>query len=304
MPACLPPSRRRGWDPRRAAVLVGTSAGAITAAVLRAGLSAADLLARAEGRPMSAAGARLMARVGPPASPPAPSSAGRARPAADIAARLARAAARPFEARPMAVLAALLPEGAAGTEVISAAIAGLTPGQWPADPLWLCAVRERDGRLVVFGRDEVPAGGRRPPLPDAVAASCAVPGLFRPVSIGGEQFVDGGAHSPTNADVLAGQGLDLVVVSSPMSLAASGPRLAVDQPARRWSRLLLAAEAARLRRRGTHVIAFQPTAADLAAIGPSMMDPGRRAAVASQARESAMRHLARGEIRARFMASP
>jgi NTE family protein len=34
-----------GWDPRRAAVVVGTSAGSITGTSLRAGLSAADLLA-------------------------------------------------------------------------------------------------------------------------------------------------------------------------------------------------------------------------------------------------------------------
>jgi NTE family protein len=283
-----------GWDPRRAAVVVGTSAGAISGTSLRAGLSAADMLARAEGRPLSAAGARLMAGVGPPPAPPALRSSGRGRSPTDIAARLARAAARPLEARPLALLAGLMPEGAVGTDLISAGIAGLALGSWPVDPLWVCAVRERDGRLVVFGRDS------QPPLPDAVAASCAIPGLFRPVRIDGELFVDGGAHSPTNADVLAGVDLDVVVVSSPMSLAGRGLRLAVDQPARRWSRLLLAAEAARLRRAGMHVIAFQPTAEDLAAIGPNPMDPDRRAAVARQARESALRRLARADTRAWF----
>src|SRR5450755_962070 len=61
-----------GWDPRRATVVVGTSAGSITGASLIAGLSAGDLLARSEGRPMSAAGTRLMAGVGPPRRPPPP----------------------------------------------------------------------------------------------------------------------------------------------------------------------------------------------------------------------------------------
>ena len=122
-----------------------------------------------------------------------------------------------------------------------------------------------------------------------MAASCAIPGFYRPVSIGGEPFVDGGAHSPTNADVLAGLGLDLVVVSSPMSVAGPGLRLAFDQPVRRWSRLVLETEAHRLRRQGTHVIAFQPTAADAAVIGPNPMDPDRRAVVAGQARDSALR---------------
>ena len=284
-----------GWDPRRAAVVVGTSAGSITGASLIAGLSAGDLLARSEGRPMSAAGTRLMAGVGPPRTPP-PLRSGRPRRPADIAARLARAAARPLEARPLAVAAGLMPEGSIGTELISAAIAGLPLQSWPGDRLWVCAVRERDGRLVVFGRDA------RPPIPDAVAASCAIPGFYRPVSIDGELFVDGGAHSPTNADVLAGLGLDLVVVSSPMSMVGPGLRLALDQPVRRWSRLILETEAHRLRRQGTHVIAFQPTAADAAVIGPNPMDPGRRAVVARQARDSTRHRLARADTQASLRA--
>jgi NTE family protein len=285
-----------GWDPRRATVVVGTSAGSITGASLIAGLSAADLLARSEGRPMSAAGTQLMAGVGPPRRPPPLQSGGRPRRPADIAARLARAVARPLEARPLALAAGLLPEGRVGTELISAAIAGLPLHSWPGSRLWVCAVRERDGRLVVFGRDQ------RPPIPDAVAASCAIPGFYRPVSIDGEPFVDGGAHSPTNADVLAGLRLDLVVVSSPMSVVGPGLRLAFDQPVRRWSRLVLETEAHRLRRQGTHVITFQPTAADAAVIGPNPMDPDRRAVVARQARDSALRRLARGDTRARLRA--
>jgi len=285
-----------GWDPRRAAVLVGTSAGSVTAASLRAGLSAADLLARAEGRPMSAAGTRLMAAVGPPRRPPPLQPGGRNRRPADIVARLARAAARPLEARPMALAAALLQEGAVGTELISTAIAGLANGAWPGDPLWVCAVRERDGRLVVFGRDS------KPPLPDAVAASCAIPGFYRPVSIDGEPFVDGGAHSPTNADVLADAdlGLGLVLVSSPMSVVGSRPRLTMDQPVRRWSRLVLETEAHRLRRLGLRVITFQPTAADAEVVGPNAMDPDRRAVVARQARSSTLARLARPDTRARL----
>ena len=44
------------------------------------------------------------------------------------------------------------------------------------------------------------------------------------VTIGGTRYVDGGAHSPTNVDVVAGQSLDLVIVSSPMSSARGGER--------------------------------------------------------------------------------
>ncbi len=280
-----------GWDPRRAAVVVGTSAGSITGTSLRAGLSAADLLARAEDRPMSAAGRRLLPGVGLAREPPAVRSAARLRRPTDIGTRLARAATHPFEARPLALLAGLAPEGTVDADFIAEAISRLAPGAWPSEPLWVCAVRERDGCLVVFGRD------CRPPLPDAVAASCAIPGFFRPVRIDGEGFVDGGTHSPTNADVLVHADLDLVLVSSPMSLAGRRIRLTIDQPSRRWSRLVLEAEARRLRRRGTQVVVIQPTAEDAAAIGPNPMDPDRRAAVARQARVSALRRLARADTR-------
>ncbi|MGH8986820.1 MAG: patatin-like phospholipase family protein, partial [Acidimicrobiia bacterium] len=59
-----------GWDPRAAEIVVGTSAGSVVGALLRAGLSAADLAARATGAPLSPEGARLAARAGGPASVP------------------------------------------------------------------------------------------------------------------------------------------------------------------------------------------------------------------------------------------
>ena len=55
-----------GWDARRADLIVGTSAGSGVAALLRAGLSPADLLARATDSALSADGARLAARAGAP----------------------------------------------------------------------------------------------------------------------------------------------------------------------------------------------------------------------------------------------
>jgi NTE family protein len=284
-----------GWDPRRATIMVGTSAGSITATALRAGLSAGDLFARSEGRPPSEDGRQLLSPVGEAVSP-AMRSSGRVRPPAELAARLARAATRPLAARPMALLAGLVPAGAGDTELIATGIRGLLPGSSPRDALWVCAVRERDGRLVVFGRDD------QLPLPEAVAASCAIPGFFRPVTIGGEVFVDGAVHSPTNADVLTGCDLDLVVVSAPMSLAGWGVRLAVDQPVRSWSRLLLDAEVRQLRRRGTPVVVFHPTSEDAGVIGVNAMDEARRPAVARQVWQSTLRQLSREDARDRLSA--
>src|SRR4029077_11498141 len=133
----------------------------------------------------------------------------------------------------------------------------------------------------------------------AVAASCAIPGFFAPVEVDGIRFVDGGAHSPTNADLAAGIALDLVVVSSPMSIAGNAIRFAPDQPGRRFARFLLAQEVARVRRLGTPVITFQPTPADLAVIGLNAMDPTRRGDVARQARMSATARLPSARTHAR-----
>src|SRR5207253_2690320 len=131
--------------------------------------------------------------------------------------------------------------------------------EWPSDPLWICAARSDDGSRVVFGRDDAP----RTDVSTAVAASCAVPWLFSPVEIDGARYVDGGVHSPTNVDLLAGLGLDLVIVVSPMSVARH-PVRQVDLPIRRWFRLRLGREAARVRRSGTRVVAFQPAAEEMA----------------------------------------
>lgn len=278
-----------GIDARDADVLVGTSAGSVAAAMLRAGLSPDDMLRRAEGKPMSAEGSRLLARAGvgpPPTSMLRPQRPSQLRMSAPEV--LARAARRPWQARPGAIAAALLPAGTVPTDMITQGLGAFFPDRWPDRALWICAVRLTDGRRVVFGRDAAAAAS----VGQAVAASCAIPAYFQPVEIGGTRYVDGGTHSPTNADLLAGRRLDTVVISSPMS-TASGPRLAVDTAARAFFRGYLQRETRRLRREGTKVIVLEPTAADLDVMGINAMDPGRRAAVARQARESALRRLER-----------
>jgi NTE family protein len=286
-----------GWDPRRASIIVGTSAGSISGTSLRAGLPARDLLARAQDRPLSAEGQAVLRGLGPTPGPPPLRAARQPRAAADLAATLARAARRPWSARPTALAAALLPEGTVSTEMISEGIGALLPDAWPPDPLWICAVRQTDGRRVVFGR-----GDRRPRVADAVAASCAIPGFFAPVVIDGEAHLDGGVHSPTNADVLREEDMDLVVISSPMSRRGRRPRLSPDQPMRVWAGALVDAEARRLRRRGAGVVAFQPDEAVLASMGLNPMDPSRRGAIATAAYEATRRRLASTDLTERFAA--
>jgi NTE family protein len=285
-----------GWDPRDAEVIVGTSAGSVVGSLLRAGFAASDLAARSTGDPVSPEAGALAERAGldggstrVPTRPPRR----RGLPRMASPALLARAALRPFWMnRPGVMLAGALPAGAVPTELVAATFRPLFGSNWPTRDLWLSAVRLRDGQRVVFGRDGAPVAH----VADAVAASCAIPGFFEPVTIGGVAYVDGGAHSPTNADLLTGRALDLVIVSSPMSVAGNRLRPSLDLPARRMCRLYLGQEATRIRRRGVPVLALQPTGEDLANMGLNAMDPSRRAAVTRQARESALKKLERADV--------
>ena len=286
-------SEATGWDPRDADVIVGTSAGSVVGALLRAGASAPDLLARATGAPVSNAGQRLIDRANAAQGrlPPIPSRPERGR-AFTMSApgAVVRAARQPWRARPGALAAALLPEGSIPTELVAASLRPLFDG-WPDAPLWINAVALDSGRRVTFGRDAHPAVD----VADAVAASCAIPSFFEPVVIDGVRYVDGGVHSPTNADLVAGIALDLVIVCSPMSIAGNRLRLAPDQPARRLARFALGREVARVRKQGTPVLTFQPTAAEVSVMGLNAMDESRRAEVATSAYESALRRLTRAD---------
>jgi NTE family protein len=289
-----------GWDARHAEVIVGTSAGSLVGALLRAGLSGADLAARAMDMPLSPEGRRLVsiaetARGEQPAIPSRPPRASRrVVPAMSAPGAFVRAAMQPWNARPAALMAAAMPEGLVPTELIAT---GLRPlfDRWPAPSLWINAVALESGRRVTFGRDT----RVRTDVATAVAASCAIPGFFAPVAIEGVRYVDGGVHSPTNADLVAGLGLDLVVVSSPMSMARNGARLAPDQLARRLSLMALTREVRRIRASDTPVLTFQPTSTVLDVMGWNAMDASRRADVTRTARTSAARRLERPDARDR-----
>lgn len=281
-----------GWDPRGADVILGTSAGSQIGALLRAGVAASDLAANMAGEPLSAEGARLLAPVRAAAGIPEPAPAPPGIPRMCAPRLLARLAARPSRARLGLVIAAVAPEGRRSTERLVASLEPLFGDEWPPRALWITAACLDTGERVVFGRPGAPVAS----VGEAVAASCAVPGFFAPVAIGGVRYVDGGCYSPTNLELLAGAGLEVALVCSPLSMDGRMPRPGVALPARVLHRLELEAEAARVRRSGAAVLAFQPDRAVQAALGRHPMDYSRCAAVVAGARDMARRRLAGGEL--------
>jgi NTE family protein len=182
------------------------------------------------------------------------------------------------------LVAAALPSGRVPTDHIVGGIGRLFQERWPDRGLWLNAVRLRDGELVTFGRDGAPSAT----VAQAVAASCAIPGYYRPVEIDGERYVDGGAHSPTNADLLAGAGLDLVLVSSPMSAGFAVLQPTADGPMRAVCRLLLRREMARVRASGTSIVSLEPGREERALMGVNALDGARRHGIIRQARTTGL----------------
>lgn len=141
-----------------------------------------------------------------------------------------------------------------------AMIAGRLPSpEWPGRHLLVTAVDATTGALHTFDRTGAV------PLTDAVTASCAVPAVWPVVTAGGGSWIDGGVHSPANAQLAAGYGR--VVVIAP---TAGGSRV-VAAPR---------AQAAELEAAGARVEVITPDAGTRKAIGRNSLDPARRAAAA------------------------
>ena len=236
--------RDGGVDVREADTMIGTSAGSMVAAHLRVGTDEGNAFARIrEGAPLSSYG-----RLG----------------AAD-AGRYMRAqlALDPRRGRSYIGRAALDARTPSEDEWIQTIGLGLIGKPWPEGRLWVTAVDAVTGTSVVFDR------GSGAPLERAVAASCAVPGVFPTVDVGGRRYVDGGLRSVANADLA--QGHKRVLVIAPYPVAPSVRDLPQAQ-----------VRALRPRSRAHLVI---PDGRDLLAMGANPLDMTRGAGTFETARE-------------------
>ena len=150
---------------------------------------------------------------------------------------------------------------------------------WAGGRTWIVAVDYDSGQRVIFGREGAPHAV----LPDAVVASCSIPGWYEPVVIDGRRYVDGGVRSSTSLGLMAGAGVDEVYVLAPMaSTEPDRPRKPHERLERRLRHLIthgVMREARALRSRGVRVTVITPGPEDLAVMGVNLMDPRRREAV-------------------------
>jgi len=243
----------QGVDLSTADLFVGTSAGSVVAAQLTGGTAIGDLyeheLADTTGDTNATIGSKVLVGFVLAALWPGERARGRA--------RLGRAALK----------ARTVPESVRRTAIASR----VRRDDWPAARLLIPAVEAQTGEVKVFDS----ASGAS--LIDAVAASCAVPLVWPPMTVGGRRYVDGGVRSVANVD-LAG-GYQRVVVIAPLTAAARR----ADRPA---------AQAAALGP-GVRTAVVSPTDAALTAIGRNPLDPARRAPAARAGRAQAAEVLQR-----------
>ncbi|MGP8303446.1 patatin-like phospholipase family protein [Streptomyces inhibens] len=144
--------------------------------------------------------------------------------------------------------------------------ARLPSHSWPRADLKIVAVDADTGEERVFD----PASGVD--LVDAVAASCAVPGAWPPVTIGGRRYIDGEIRTSENADLAAGCDRILVV----QVMAVLGNTDLDDQ-------------VAALRAQGSKVSVIRPDDAAASSIGPNLLDPAVREAAARAGHDQGLR---------------
>lgn len=186
-----------------------------------------------------------------------------------------------------AALAQLFPAGLFTMTEGERRFAEELPAHWPERDLYLTAVDTNTGRRVVLGRPGAPEID----LPHAVMASCAIPGVYKPVRCGSMTLVDGGAHSTTNLDVAVKAGCDRIIGVAPMAWDTSSAPGPLNQLIRRWPARSLATEAAAARGRGVEVLLLRPTGAEVELHGVNMMRSEGLDLVAKAAYESTCRAL-------------
>lgn len=184
----------RGIALGAADLIVGTSAGAVVG-----------------GRLALAQGFAAPAQTAPNPSMPAPAPSGAMIAIATAMARAAQSAApEPIRAEigRMALEAQTVSEEASVSREVFASFVGQA---WP-DALRITSVNARTGQLQVW---QASSGA---PLERAIAASTASPGIWPPITIDDDRYIDGGVRSMLNADLALGA--DIVVAVSCFPLAA------------------------------------------------------------------------------------
>lgn len=264
------------WDPREAAVLQGTSAGAEIVTMLSGGCSAHDLVAMQEESTDDPVLIRHLAAT-PAPLPRIPFS---------LPSQPSTLWSRTGGHAPLTGIA---PRGRGDASWLQElADSTLGPSAPVPDRARLVAYEPATGERVAFGAPGAPSATTG----EALRASWAIPAWMPPVTIGGRTFVDGGAASTASLDLVGPDDADEIyaIVSMASAPGVRGPGLGglLEQAVlRRPMSTVFWREVAVARARGQRVTVIAPDAADLAGLGANFMARGKRAQAFASAQRTA-----------------
>ena len=244
----------KGVDLSRVDRIIGTSAGAIVGARLASGMTPDQLaqaaLKRFEGPPPPL--------IQKPAPPPALSF---------LVCKLEQLNAGKVTAQSVGVevgkWALTVHPIATESEFVTSYWRRFPKRQWPSKTYECVSVDTAAGSLKVWNKSS------GVPLALAGASSCALPGLFLPVTIDAHRYMDGGVRSATNADLARGCKTAIVMV----------PTAGINHPLAKLSVARLDRELQILRDSGCKVAVIVPDAGSVGAFERSGAEEGRNAAV-------------------------
>ncbi len=236
-------------DLTTADIVIGTSAGASVAAQITSGMTLQELYARQ----LAGASAEIPARLG-----------------ALTLVRYVWAMLREKDARRFGMRMgklALRTKTASEADRRAAIASRLPQTGWPVRDVRLTAVNALTGEFRVFDRNS------KVELIDAVCASCAVPGVWPPVTIGADRWIDGGMHSACNASLATGRARVVILAPIPKGFGVLPS---------------VGAEATQLRNEGSTVVVISPDVQARRAMGRNSLDPSRRPAAAREGHRQAV----------------
>ncbi|MGH2809211.1 MAG: patatin-like phospholipase family protein [Actinomycetota bacterium] len=292
-----------GANVAAADIIIGTSAGSIIASYLASGWKAADFYEYAHGRHEKAVKdpGEQKNEVNRIFTPMWTSRGDRVR--RGVGSMFALATSRGYWHRatrgrePSGVLKQLFPAGLYSTGQTRERLWEDLPEEWPRDGLYISTVDLYSGKRVPFGHPDAP----KAPLPDAVLASTAIPGIFPAVRIGDRHYVDGGAFSATSLDLAAEAGCEAILCVAPLGYKSDGvftprdPRMWPPMLVRSLFARALKREVTAARAKDIKVFVIRPWITELKSHGTNSMRHFDRAEFSESTREGTMRLLDESE---------
>jgi NTE family protein len=174
-----------------------------------------------------------------------------------------------------------------------------------AKPLHVIAVDLDSGEAVDFG----PGDRHDVTVSKAVQASTALPGLYRPVRIGGRDYVDGGVKKTAHINLAIQSGADLVICVNPIvpidnasgalrgNLSRKGVTYVLDQVLRiaLHGRMQYGLERYKAEHPDVDILLLEPTRDDLRMFSYNIMRYSARKVVAAHAYRSTLQAFAARE---------